>query len=51
MIDIDDFKTVNDTMGHAMGDLALINLVKILKENFRKDDIVEGLAVMNSLYS
>lgn len=43
MIDIDDFKTVNDTMGHAMGDLALINLVKILKENFRKDDIVGRL--------
>ena len=43
MLDIDDFKTVNDTMGHAMGDLALITLVKILKEHFRKDDIVARL--------
>ena len=43
MIDIDDFKTVNDTMGHAMGDLALINLVKLLKMNFRKEDIVGRL--------
>lgn len=43
MIDVDDFKTVNDTLGHAMGDLALINLVKLLKENFRKADVVGRL--------
>ena len=27
-------KTGNDTMGHAIGDLALITLVKLLKEHF-----------------
>ena len=43
MLDIDDFKTVNDTMGHAIGDLALITLVKYLKEHFRRDDIVGRL--------
>ena len=43
MLDIDDFKTVNDTMGHAIGDLALIKLVKILKEHFRREDIVGRL--------
>ena len=43
VLDVDNFKKINDTMGHAMGDLALINLVKILKENFRKDDIVGRL--------
>ncbi|MDD5802691.1 diguanylate cyclase domain-containing protein [Blautia sp. HCP3S3_H10_1] len=43
MLDIDDFKTVNDTMGHAIGDLALITLVKYLKEHFRRDDIVARL--------
>lgn len=43
MIDVDDFKTVNDTLRHAMGDLALINLVKLLKENFRKADVVGRL--------
>lgn len=40
MIDIDDFKTVNDTMGHAMGAQALIHLAKLLQENFRREDIV-----------
>ena len=43
MLDIDDFKTVNDTMGHAVGDLALITLVKLLKEHFRRDDIIGRL--------
>lgn len=43
MLDIDDFKTVNDTMGHAIGDLALITLVKLLKEHFRREDIVGRL--------
>ena len=43
MLDIDDFKTVNDTMGHAIGDLALITLVKLLKEHFRRNDIIGRL--------
>ena len=43
LLDIDDFKTVNDTMGHAIGDLALSTLVKILKTHFRKDDIIGRL--------
>ena len=43
MLDIDDFKTVNDTLGHAIGDLALITLVKLLKEHFRREDIIGRL--------
>ena len=43
MLDIDDFNTVNDTLGHAIGDLALITLVKLLKEHFRKEDIIGRL--------
>lgn len=39
-IDIDNFKDVNDTKGHDVGDKVLKSLAKILNSNVRKSDFV-----------
>jgi len=40
MIDIDHFKTYNDTHGHVAGDEALRSVAAILSANVRPDDVV-----------
>ena len=40
MIDADNFKLVNDTLGHQHGDLALIQLSQAIKSVFRASDIL-----------
>lgn len=40
MIDIDDFKKINDTYGHSYGDKVICAVAEQLRLHFRKDDIV-----------
>ena len=39
-LDLDDFKPVNDTYGHHVGDLLLIELAERIKSQLRKEDTV-----------
>ena len=40
LIDIDDFKEVNDTFGHLIGDEALIRVADILRVELRASDMI-----------
>ena len=39
-IDLDRFKQINDTLGHAAGDAMLVHVAKVLRDNVRDDDFV-----------
>lgn len=40
LIDIDDFKKINDKYGHVIGDVILKDFAKLIKESIRNEDIL-----------
>lgn len=42
-MDLNDFKPINDSLGHAVGDQALVEVADVLRETFREGDVIGRL--------
>jgi diguanylate cyclase (GGDEF)-like protein len=43
-LDIDRFKTINDTLGHHVGDRALLVVADTLRDTFRRSDLIARMS-------
>ncbi|WP_235285003.1 GGDEF domain-containing protein [Thalassospira sp. HJ] len=43
VMDLDRFKTINDTHGHAVGDSLLTEVARVIRDSLRTDDLVARL--------
>ena len=50
LIDLDGFKTINDTYGHETGDLVLKEVAQRLTRHIRDTDTAARLGAMNSCW-
>lgn len=44
MLDMDHFKSINDTFGHAMGDIALESMSQVMRSSARNSDLCARLS-------
>jgi diguanylate cyclase (GGDEF)-like protein/PAS domain S-box-containing protein len=40
LIDVDNFKQINDTFGHTFGDTVILDVASMIRDNFREEDVV-----------